>query len=63
MVSKPDRNRFLAELENTVNQFLDNSFNTFILISHNDADGISSLHIIQNLLFKMNLDFDYFIYN
>ncbi len=59
----PDRNRFLAELDNIVNEFSENSFNNVILISHNDADGISSLHIIQNLLYKMNLEFDYFIYN
>jgi len=40
-----------------------NLYNNIIAISHNDADGISSLHIIQNLLYKINLNYDYFIYN
>jgi single-stranded DNA-specific DHH superfamily exonuclease len=65
MNNKPDRNKFLNKLENAVNHFADlsESFNKVILISHNDADGISCLHIAQNLLYRMGLNFDYFIYN
>ena len=63
MVNKPDRNKFLGDLNNAVDQFIDLSFDKYISISHNDADGICSLHIIQNLLYRMNFDFDYFIYN
>lgn len=57
---------FLETLNNAVDLFQDNShreYNKVIAISHNDADGISSLQIIQNLLYKMKLDYDYFIYN
>lgn len=63
MSKTPDRKKFLADFNNATDLFIDLGFNNFIIISHNDADGISSLHIIQNLLFKMNFDFDYFIYN
>lgn len=63
MVNIPDRNRFIEDLNNAVDQFIDLSFDNFISISHNDADGICSLHIIQNLLYRMNVHFDYFIYN
>ena len=63
MVNKPDRNKFIRDLDDAVDQFIDLSFDKYISISHNDADGICSLHIIQNLLYRMNLDFDYFIYN
>ncbi|MFX0187322.1 MAG: DHHA1 domain-containing protein [Candidatus Hodarchaeota archaeon] len=63
MVNKPDRNKFIGDLNNAVDQFVDLSFDKYISISHNDADGICSLHIIQNLLYRMNFDFDYFIYN
>ncbi len=63
MTNKLDRNKFLEDLNNAVDQFVDHSFKEVIAISHNDADGISSLHIIQNLLYNMKLDYDYFIYN
>ncbi|MHA1726070.1 MAG: hypothetical protein ACTSXH_14755 [Promethearchaeota archaeon] len=63
MVSEPDLEKFLTELDNTVNQFLDYCGKNVILISHNDADGISCLHLLQNLLFKRHLEFDSFIYN
>ena len=66
MAQKPDRNKFLENLNNAVDFFEDyshNLYNNVIAISHNDADGISSLQIIQNLLHKMNLNYDYFIYN
>lgn len=63
MVNNPDKTKFMEDFNNAVDQFIDNSYTRVIAISHNDADGISSLHIIQNLLFKMNLDYDYFIYN
>ena len=66
MSIKPNRNKFLADLNNAVDTFIDNSnnfYNNIIAITHNDADGIGSLKIIQNLLHKMNLEQDYFIYN
>jgi single-stranded DNA-specific DHH superfamily exonuclease len=63
MTIEPDRNKFLEDLNNAVDNFIDNRYKKVISISHNDADGISSLHIIQNLLYRLNLDFDYFIYN
>ncbi|MEJ2296743.1 MAG: hypothetical protein P8Y23_18510 [Candidatus Lokiarchaeota archaeon] len=66
MAKKPDRNTFLRDLEGAVEHFIDcshNNYNNIILISHNDADGISSLQLIQNLLHKMKLSNDYFIYN
>jgi len=66
MVNNPDKDKFLEELKNAVDFFIDNSkklYNNVIAISHNDADGISSLEIIQNLLHKMRLDYDYFIFN
>ena len=46
-----------------IDHVIDGSFNKVIAISHNDADGISSLHIMQNLLYKLKIDYDYFIYN
>jgi len=66
MAKKPDRLKFLEALDNAVDAFMDNSknvYNNIIAISHNDADGISSLQIIQNLLHKLKKNFDYFIYN
>ncbi len=63
MANKPDRTKFLDAFNNTVDNFIDHSFSRVIAISHNDADGISSLAIIQNLLYKMHLNYDYFIYN
>lgn len=63
MAKKQDKNKFLEDLGTAVDQFIDHSYNRIIAISHNDADGISSLHIIQNLLHKLNMDYDYFIYN
>ena len=66
MAKKPDRLKFLEALDNEVDVFIDNSkniYNNIIAISHNDADGISSLQIIQNLLYKLKKNFDYFIYN
>ncbi len=63
MTVTPNKTKFLEDLDNAVDQFIDRSFNHVITISHNDADGISCLHIIQNLLYKMHLNNDYFIYN
>jgi nanoRNase/pAp phosphatase (c-di-AMP/oligoRNAs hydrolase) len=63
MTKKPDRAKFLEDFNHAVDEFSDHSYSRVINISHNDADGISSLHIIQNLLYKLNLDYDYFIYN
>lgn len=63
MTKKPDRAKFLEDFNHAVDEFNDHSYTRVINISHNDADGISSLHIIQNLLYKLNLDYDYFIYN
>ena len=63
MTQNLNRNKFLEDLDNAVDQFIDGSFNRVIAISHNDADGISCLNLVQNLLYKMNIDYDYFIYN
>ncbi len=63
MVPAPDRPKFLADLDKAVGEFIDGKYEKNIVISHNDADGISCLHIIQNLLFKLNSEQDYFIYN
>ena len=63
MTKALDRTKFLEDLNNAIDQFIDRSYEKVIAISHNDADGISSLHIIQNLLYRMNLTYDYFIYN
>ena len=63
MTKVPDRNKFMEDLNSAIDQFIDHPYEKAIAISHNDADGISSLHIIQNLLYRMNLTFDYFIYN
>jgi len=63
MTKKPNRAKFLEDFNHAVDEFTDHSYSRVINISHNDADGISSLHIIQNLLYKLKLDYDYFIYN
>ncbi len=63
MTKKPNKTKFLEDLSNAVDNFIDKSFSRVIAISHNDADGISSLHLIQNLLYKLQLNYDYFIYN
>ncbi|MFX1504048.1 MAG: hypothetical protein ACFFDH_24015, partial [Promethearchaeota archaeon] len=63
MTDKLERAKFLEDFNNAVDQFIDHSYTHIINISHNDADGISCLHIIQNLLHKMHLNYDYFIYN
>ena len=63
MINKPNRKKFLEELDNAVDEFIDHPFDKYICISHNDADGICSLNIIQNLLSRMGLDYDFFIYN
>ena len=63
MANKPNKSKFLEDLNNAVDNFIDKSFSRVIAISHNDADGISSLHLIQNLLYKLHLNYDYFIYN
>ncbi len=63
MTEIPNRSRFLEALNNAIDQFIDYKYDKVIAISHNDADGISALHIIQNLLYRMNLSYDYFIYN
>jgi len=58
-----DRTKFLEDLNNAIDNFEDNTYSKVVAISHNDADGISSLHLIQNLLYKMGINYDYFIYN
>ena len=63
MTKKPDKAKFLEDFNNAVDHFVDHSYPKIIAISHNDADGISSLHIIQNLLYQLKIDYDYFIYN
>ena len=63
MATIPEKNKFMEDFNNAVDVFVDHSFSRIIAISHNDADGISSLHIIQNLLYKLQLNYDYFIYN
>lgn len=63
MTNKPDKTKFLENLNRATDEFIDRSFAHTVAISHNDADGISCLHIIQNLLYKMHIDYDYFIYN
>lgn len=63
MVKKPDKAKFFEEFNTAVDHFVDHSYSKILTISHNDADGISSLHIIQNLLYHLKIDSDYFIYN
>lgn len=63
MTTKPNKTKFLEDFHNAVDEFIDRSFNHVVTISHNDADGISCLHLVRNLLYKMHLDYDYFIYN
>jgi hypothetical protein len=63
MTKPPDKTKFLEDFNRAVDEFIDHHFTHIIIISHNDADGISCLHIIQNLLYKMHINFDYFIYN
>jgi single-stranded DNA-specific DHH superfamily exonuclease len=62
MAEKPNQNRFLEDLNNAIDNFVDHSFEKVISISHNDADGISALHLIQNLLYQ-RYNYDFFIYN
>ncbi|MFX0008263.1 MAG: DHH family phosphoesterase [Promethearchaeota archaeon] len=63
MSHSPNKTKFLEDLSRAVDEFVDHSFTHVIIISHNDADGISCLHIIQNLLYKIHINYDYFIYN
>ncbi|MFX0023150.1 MAG: DHH family phosphoesterase, partial [Candidatus Hermodarchaeota archaeon] len=63
MSRSPDKTKFLKDFNRAVDEFVDRSFTYVIVISHNDADGISCLHIIQNLLYKNHINYDYFIYN
>ena len=63
MTKTLDRTKFLEDLNNAIDNFEDNNYSKVIAISHNDADGISSLHLVQNLLYKMGINYDYFIYN
>ncbi|MFW9864761.1 MAG: DHH family phosphoesterase [Candidatus Thorarchaeota archaeon] len=63
MTKEPDKAKFFEDFNNAVDHFNDQYYSRAIAISHNDADGISSLHIIQHLLYKLNIDYDYFIYN
>ncbi|MFW9969730.1 MAG: DHH family phosphoesterase [Candidatus Odinarchaeota archaeon] len=63
MINSLDKTSFLDDLNRAVDEFIDKSFTHVIIISHNDADGISCLHLIQNLLYKININYDYFIYN
>ena len=64
-MTKPNQVKFLEDLNNAIDSFVDNShnYNNVIVISHNDADGISCLKLIQNLLYGIHLENDYFIYN
>lgn len=60
----PNRTKFLAALDQAVDHFIDGNFTKYVVISHNDADGISSLHLVLNLLHRTGRrDYDYFIYN
>jgi hypothetical protein len=62
----PNQKKFLYDLDIAADNFIDNSkqkYEKIISISHNDADGISSLQLIQSLLYKLKLKNDYFIYN
>ena len=61
MTYTPDKTKFLEDLDRAVDEFIDRSFAHVITISHNDADGISCLHIIQNLLYEINKMDDVFI--
>ena len=63
MTKTLNRTKFLEDLNKAIDNFEDNNYNKVVAISHNDADGISSLHLIQNLLYKMGINYDYFIYN
>jgi len=66
MTNITKKNNFLKDLDTAVDLFTDNSkanYKDVIAISHNDADGISSLEIIRILLYKLRLNYDYFIYN
>jgi hypothetical protein len=63
MSHSPDKTKFLEDFNRAVDEFIDRSFTHVVIISHNDADGISCLHIIQNLLYKIHINYDYFIYN
>lgn len=63
MTTTPNKTKFMEAFNNAVDQFIDGAFTHIVTISHNDADGISCLHIIQNLLHQMHLEYDYFIYN
>ena len=60
---KKDKKKFLSQLEYLVENFLDNKYEHVISISHNDADGFSSSALIQNLLFKLQIPFEYHIFN
>ncbi|MFX1395889.1 MAG: DHH family phosphoesterase [Promethearchaeota archaeon] len=60
---KPNKINFIRALESAVDYFVDGKFDKVIAISHNDADGISSLQLILSLLYKMGIEYDYFIYN
>jgi len=62
MAEKPNEKKFLEDLNNATDNFVDHSFEKIIAISHNDADGISALHLILNLLYH-RFKYDYFIYN
>ena len=41
MANTQNKTKFLADLDNAVDEFIDRSFTHVITISHNDADGIS----------------------
>ncbi|MHA1148403.1 MAG: DHH family phosphoesterase [Promethearchaeota archaeon] len=63
MTETPNYNRFMEDFKSAVDNFMDHSFDKYIAVSHNDADGISSLHLIQNMLHRLGKEHDYFIYN
>ena len=60
---KKYRKSFLSQLDNSIDHFIDQSYEHVISISHNDADGFSCSAIIQNLLYKMQIPVEYHIFN
>ena len=63
MSSNPNQKKFLEDFNRAVDNFIDSNIDKGVIISHNDADGISCLHLIQNMLHRMGCKYDYFIYN
>jgi len=63
MNTKKDKKGFLSQLDYTVDNFLESKYERVISISHNDADGFSCSALIQNLLYKVQIPFEYYIFN